>query len=112
MPLQVRFQDDQAILSNIGRMMNDPRYGDARREVRELLDGGCRRFIIEVRDVRDTGSSLLGVLVSLTRQVREQGGEVVLAHPSRALTKYLDEMQMEDYWDIFDSVDDAIASAH
>jgi anti-sigma B factor antagonist len=107
MPLHVRFDGDIAILSNVGRMMNDPRYFDAGREVRDLLSEGFRAFVIELRGVGETGSPLLGLLMTVTRQIRQHGGEVVLAGVSRSMEKFLDEMRMEEFWDVFRSVEEA-----
>src|SRR4051812_26080447 len=83
MPLHVRFVDDVAILSNLGRLMNDPRYSDAGRVVADLLSEGFRAFVIELRGVGETGAPLLGVLMTMTRQIRQEGGEIVLAGASR-----------------------------
>jgi len=92
------------VLSNLARLMNDPRYVSAVLEVDDLLDEGHRRFVLELRDVRETGAPLLGVLMTVTRRIRQAGGEVVLAYPSRSVEQLLDEMQMEDYWDVFPDV--------
>ncbi len=110
MPINMRVAGDVAILSNFARLMNDPRYVDAARDVGELLDQGLRKFVIELAGVHETGDSFLGVLVTITREIRRGGGEVVLAHPSRDVEKYLATMQMDDYWDVFASVDDAVRS--
>ncbi|MDX2039087.1 MAG: anti-sigma factor antagonist [Isosphaeraceae bacterium] len=110
MPLNVNFIDDVAVLSNIARSMNDPRYVDAGREVGEVVDQGCKRFVIELRSVRETGSPLLGVLMTMTREIRRQGGEVVLGDVSKSVKAFLTEMRMDDYWDLFDSVQEAVES--
>ena len=48
--------------------------------------------------------------MTLTRRIRQGGGEAVLANLSREMEKFLlDEMQMEEFWDIFPSVQEAIA---
>jgi anti-anti-sigma regulatory factor len=107
MPIHVRFDGDIAILSNVGRVMNDPRYVDAGREVRDLLSQGFRSFVIELRGVGEPGSPLLGLLVTITRQVRKEGGEVVLAGVSREVEKFLIEMRMEEFWDVFHNVEEA-----
>ncbi len=104
MPLNIRVDGDVAILSNFGRLMNDPRYVDAAHDVHDLLDQGMRHFVIELAGVRETGSSFLGVLVTITREIRQRGGDAVLAHPSRDVEYYLTMMQMDEYWDIFASV--------
>jgi anti-anti-sigma regulatory factor len=108
MSVNVRFSGNVAILSNFGRLMNDPRHFDASRDVRELLDQGYHRFVLEVGTVRETGSSILGLLMTLTRLIRNGGGEAVLANVTPPMEKYLDTMQMDAYWDIFDDAGEAI----
>src|SRR5579885_2974770 len=105
MPLNIRFDGDVAVLSNFARLMNDPRYVDASRDLGDLLERGSRRFVIDLTGVRETGASFLGLLMTLTRRIRQRDGEVVLAHPSREMEAFLlDEMRMEEYWDIWPSV--------
>jgi anti-anti-sigma factor len=108
MAVNIRFDGDVAILSNFARLMNDPKYVDAARDVQSLLDQGMRNFVVELAGVRETGSSFLGVLMTITREIRQQKGEAVLAHVSKEVKHYLNEMQLEEYWDFFDSVDEAI----
>ncbi len=107
MAIQVRYAGEVAILSGIGYLMNDPRHFDAGRDVGDLLDDGCRRFVLELVGVRETGATLLGLLMTLTRLVRRERGEVVLAQVSKPMLKYLETMRMEDYWDVFDKADEA-----
>jgi anti-sigma B factor antagonist len=107
MPLSIRIDADVVVLSNFARLMNDPRYVDASRDVRDLLEQGRKNFVLDLREVRETGSSFLGVLMTLTRQVRQRGGEVALAHPSREMEEVLSVMQMDDYWDVFPSAEAA-----
>ncbi len=107
MPLNIRVDDDIAILSNFGRLMNDPRYIDASRDTSDLLEKGFAKFIFDLGGFRETGSSFLGLLMTMTRRVRKHGGEAVLAHLAPDTAKFIDEMQMDDYWDIFQSVEEA-----
>lgn len=107
MVLHVRIDGGVAILSGLARLMNDPRYTDAVLDVDDLLDQGHRGFVLELRDVRETGAPMLGVLMTLTRRARQAGGEVVLAHPSRSVRQMLEDMRMDDFWDVFDEVPEA-----
>ncbi len=109
MAVNVRFVGDVAILSNFGRLMNDPRHFDAGREVGVLLEQGYRRFVLEIGGVRETGSTVLGLLMTLTRKVRLGGGEAVLANITPPMEKFLDEMRMDAYWDVFDDAHHAIS---
>jgi anti-sigma B factor antagonist len=111
MPINIRFDGDVVVLSNFARLMNDPRYVDAARDLGDLLDQGARRFVIDLTGVRETGASFLGLLMTLTRRIRQAEGEAVLAHPSREMEAFLlGEMQLEDYWDILPSVQEAVES--
>jgi hypothetical protein len=109
MPFHTRIDGDVAVLSNLGRMMNDPRYVDAGREVRGLLDRGYRHFVSELGGVRDVGPPLAGVLVTVTREVRRHGGEAVLARVSPDTARALESMRLDDYWDAFEGVEEAKA---
>ncbi len=107
MAIQVRYVGEVAILSGIGHLMNDPRHFDAGTDLGDLLDEGCRRFVLELVGVRETGASLLGLLMTLTRKIRQAKGEVVLAQASGSMLRYLEEMQMEEFWELFDKADEA-----
>jgi anti-anti-sigma factor len=109
MAMNVRIDGGLAVLSNIGRLMNDPRHFDAGRDVEELLDQGVSAFVIELREVGALGPAGLGLLTTLTRAVRKGGGELVLASVRPALAAYLEEMRMDTFWDVFPSVDAAKA---
>lgn len=104
MALHVRIDGEVVILSGLARMMNDPSYTSAVLEIDDLLDEGYRSFVLELRDVRETGAPMLGVLMTLTRHIRNTRGEIVLAHPSRSVQRLIEEMQLEEFWDVFDEV--------
>src|SRR5207245_1412100 len=108
MPVNARVDDGVVVLSNFGRLMNDPRHFDASRDVREWLDQGRRAFVLELGGLRDIGSSGLGLLTTLTRLIRRHGGDAVLARPTADVQTFLDEMRMDAYWEIFATVDEAV----
>ena len=107
MPLNIEVDGDVVVLSNFGRLMNDPRYVDASRDVSELLDQGLKNFILDLDSVRETGSGFLGLLMTITRRIRQHDGEVVLAHLNPHMEKFIEMMQMDDYWEIFKNVEEA-----
>ncbi len=109
MPINVRFDDDVVILSNFGRLLNDPRHFDASRDVRAVLDQGYRKFILELGGLRDMRSTGLGLLTTITRLIRQHGGDAVLANLGADTRTYMDEMRMDSYWEMFDDVDEARA---
>jgi anti-anti-sigma regulatory factor len=107
MPLNISIDRDIAIMSNFARLMNDPRYVDATHDAGDLLDQGFTKFILDLGGVKDSGSSFLALLLTMTRRIRQHGGEAVLAHPAPNVERVLYDMRMDDYWDIFNSVEEA-----
>jgi anti-anti-sigma factor len=107
MPVSIRVDGDVVILSNFGKLMNDPRYVDASRDVREMLEQGFTKFILDLGGVREVGSSFLGLLITMTRQIRQHRGEVALAHLSQNMESFIDMMRLDDHWDIFPTVEEA-----
>ncbi len=109
MPINIEVDGDIAVLSNFGRLMNDPRYVDASRDVMEFVDQGYKKFVLDLSGMRETGSGFLGLLMTITRRIRQHGAEAVLACLNPHMEKFLDEMRMDDYWDVFDVVAEAKA---
>ena len=109
MAIHVRFEGEVAVLSGVARLMNDPRHFDALRDITDLLDRGYLRFVLELGNVHETGPTILGLLTTLTRKVRQADGEAVLANLAPSMEKFLDEMRMDAYWDVFDDAESAIA---
>jgi anti-anti-sigma factor len=110
MPVHIRVDGDLVILSNFGRLMNDPRHFDASQDVKAMLDQGFRKFAIELRGVVELGPSGVGLLVTITRLVRQYGGEAVLVSPSRSMEKIIDELQLDAFWEILGTVAEAKAT--
>ncbi len=107
MILHATVDGDVVILSNFGGLLNDPRHFDAGKDVRQFLDQGHRKFILEMTNIRDLGDTALGLLLTLTRQIRQAKGEMIIAKPGKGVLSFLNEMQMEDYWSIADTVEEA-----
>ena len=110
MPINILIEGDVVVLSNFSRLMNDPRYVDAGADIQDVLEQGYQNFVLDLGNVRETGSSFLGLLMTITRRIQRRGGDVALAHLSREVEHLLDTMQMEDFWDVFPNVKDAIES--
>ena len=109
MALNIRTQDGVTVLSNFGRLMNDPKHFDAAADVHDRLDLGEREFVLEMNGVHETGGSFLGLLMTITREIRKRGGDVVLARPSPAIRRLVLDMHLDDFWDVFDDLDEAVA---
>lgn len=108
MALNIRLERGATILSNFARLMNDPKHFDAASDVGDRLDAGEREFVMELHGVHETGASFLGLLMTITREVRRRGGDVVIARPGPAIRRLLLDMQLDDHWDVFESIEEAV----
>ncbi len=103
-------EDGVVVLSGFAQLMNDPRYVDAGRDIQEMLEQGYVKFVLDLAGARETGSSFLGLLMTIARRIERRGGAVVLAQLSRQMKEVLETMHMDDYWDVFPTVAAAIES--
>jgi anti-anti-sigma factor len=63
--------------ANLTGLLEVTRLGE---ELRAMIDGGLRKLVIDFKHVEHCGSSALGMLISLNKQMQMAGGKVVLSH--------------------------------
>ncbi len=72
------------------------------KRVRELLQDGEKRILLNFTGVADIDSSGIGELFNIFRSVQRQGGEVKLVNPSKAVREALHGAQLHRFFDITD----------
>jgi anti-sigma B factor antagonist len=78
--------------------------------VQEGLDRGERKFVIDCTQTGYIDSSGLGALVSLSRKVREQGGELRIAGLNEDLRALFELTKLDTLFHISPTPDEALAS--
>lgn len=76
----------------------------------ERLGDGDRRFVVDFRETSYIDSSGLGVLVSVSKKVREKGGEVRLAGLNDDLHALFELTRLDTLFQIYDDREAALAS--
>ena len=76
--------------------------------VLEELDRGRRKFVIDFQDAGYIDSSGLGVLVSLSKKIREHRGELRLSGLSEDLRTLFELTKLDTLFIIADSRDEAL----
>ncbi|MEK9502127.1 STAS domain-containing protein [Gaopeijia maritima] len=76
--------------------------------VLEELDGGERKFVVDFSQTGYIDSSGLGVLVSLSKKIREQGGELRLSSLNEDLRTLFELTKLDTLFRIADSREDAL----
>ena len=83
---------------------------ELKQKVLDELDGGARKFLIDFSNTGYIDSSGLGVLVSLSKKIREQGGELRLANLNEDLRTLFELTKLDTLFQISSSREEAQAS--
>ena len=81
---------------------------ELKQKVLERLEGGERKFLIDFSNTGYIDSSGLGVLVSLSKKIREQGGELRLANLNEDLKTLFELTKLDTLFHISNSRDEAL----
>jgi anti-sigma B factor antagonist len=81
---------------------------ELKQQVLEQLEAGNRKFVIDFANTGYIDSSGLGVLVSLSKKIREQGGELRLSSLNEDLRTLFELTKLDTLFRIADSKDKAL----
>lgn len=79
-----------------------------KRMVQAALKDGARRFVIDFSRTGYIDSSGLGVLISLSKEVRAVGGDLRLASLSEDLQTLFELTRLDTFFRISDDLDEAL----
>jgi anti-sigma B factor antagonist len=107
MTFQVTKSGDVLVIDVEGQLIVGNRQ-ELKQKVLEELDGGERKFVIDFSNTGYIDSSGLGVLVSLSKKIREQGGVLRLASLNEDLRTLFELTKLDTLFMIADSRDEAL----
>ena len=109
MSFEVTKQDGITLIDVEGQLIVGNRQ-ELKQKVLQELEGGERKFLIDFDRTGYIDSSGLGVLVSLSKKIREQGGDLRLANLNEDLRTLFELTKLDTLFQISDSRDEAMAS--
>ncbi|UCC48188.1 MAG: STAS domain-containing protein [Gemmatimonadota bacterium] len=107
MNFEISQHNDVTIVEVTGQLIVANRQ-DLKDDVLKLLDSGSRKFLIDFRDTAYIDSSGLGVLVSLSKKIREKGGEMRLSNLNEDLRTLFELTKLDTLFHIADTRDQAL----
>ena len=107
MGFQVDKQGDVTVVDVEGQLIVGNRQ-ELKQKVLEQLENGDRKFVIDFSNTGYIDSSGLGVLVSLSKKIREQGGELRLANLNEDLRTLFELTKLDTLFKIADSREEAL----
>jgi anti-sigma B factor antagonist len=107
MGFQVEKANDVTVVDVEGQLIVGNRQ-ELKQKVLEELENGERKFVVDFEKTGYIDSSGLGVLVSLSKKVREQGGELRLANLNEDLKTLFELTKLDTLFHIADSREAAL----
>src|SRR2546426_4457681 len=83
---------------------------ELKQKVLDSVDGGGRKFVIDFTKTGYIDSSGLGVLVSLSKKIREQGGDLRLAGLNEDLQTLFELTKLDTLFAIAKTPEEALAA--
>ena len=108
MGFQVEKISDVLVVDVEGQLIVGNRQ-ELKQKVLEELENGERKFVVDFEKTGYIDSSGLGVLVSLSKKVREQGGELRLANLNEDLKTLFELTKLDTLFHIADSREAALS---
>lgn len=109
MTFQVHTEGDVTVIAVDGQLIVGNRQ-ELKQTVLDALEEGSRKFLIDFAGTGYIDSSGLGVLVSLSKKIREHGGELRLANLNDDLRSLFELTKLDTLFQISKSREEAQAS--
>ncbi len=108
MSFDVQKKGDITLIDVKGQLIVGNRQ-ELKQKVLDELESGSRRFLIDFAGTGYIDSSGLGVLVSLSKKIREQGGELRLSNLNEDLRTLFELTKLDTLFHIASNREDALA---
>ena len=107
MKLEKHRYGDVVILKFTGEFdtFNLPGFSE---RIDRMIAGGDTQMVFDLRLLKFINSAALGYLIKTGKTLKAQGGEMVLARPSKFVKKTLATLGLEDVFKMFGSVEDGV----
>lgn len=109
MSFTITKQGDVSIVEVDGQLIVGNRQ-ELKQKMLDALEHGARKLLVDFTKTGYIDSSGLGVLVSLSKKIREQGGELRLAALNEDLRTLFELTKLDTLFQIADSREQALAS--
>jgi anti-sigma B factor antagonist len=108
--IDVRSQAEVNIIKLRGRLNLGESVDRMRATVDELIESGESRFVVDLGEVNMIDSSGIGLLVRCLTAAKQRGGSLKLLNPSKFAVQTLRMIGLLNLFEVFDNLDQAVAS--
>jgi anti-sigma B factor antagonist len=110
MKISTEVRGSAVIVSPKGNLMGAPETEDFRQVIKEHLDAGATKYIIDLSNVKWMNSLGLGALISAYTSVKNKEGVMVITNVSDKVKSVFMITQLIKVFQNFDTVDEALSA--
>ena len=107
MKLEKRRYDDVVILRFVGEF-DASNLQTFSPKIDQMIEAGDRQIVLDLHMLKFVNSSALGYLIKANRRVKELGGDMVIARPSKFISKTLSTLGLDSVFTGYQTVEDGI----
>ena len=108
MKITESMQGTVAVIQLKGKMMGGPDMQELHDHVKGLLNDGVRHVVADLSKVKWLNSSGLGALMGALTTIRNEGGDMKLAHASDKIQRLLMITKLMSIFDTHETVESAV----
>lgn len=106
----IKYGGSVGIIDIRGSLVGDDDTDDVRSAAGDFLEQGIRNVVVDLHRVNYINSTGIGAIISTHTTVRKGGGDVKLIGLSENVQSLLVITKLIDVFDVFDTIDEAVAS--
>ncbi len=110
MRIKEELRGDILVLTLKGDMMGDPDTGAFREKIRESLEKGTKKIILDLSGVKWMNSLGLGALISAFTSVKNHDGDMVITNVTKKVQSLFMITQLIKVFKHYDTLDEAISA--
>jgi anti-sigma B factor antagonist len=107
--IALRFKEDVAILSLSGKFLAGSDGPYLREKVKDLMEAGTRKLLVDFSDVPYIDSTGLGFLAGARITVQNAGAQMILSSLNLHVRKVLDDVKLTPFFALAESEATALA---
>lgn len=110
MKVKTRMEGDVAIISVSGKLMGGPESDALRNEIKNLIDDGSKKFVVNLKGVPWINSTGLGALMAVYTSIQRSEGVLKLCHVSDRIQSLFMITKLLTIFDTYPTESEAIES--
>jgi anti-sigma B factor antagonist len=102
--------DDVMVLELSGKIMGGPSHDEFKAEIKEIIEGGFNKVVLDLNHVPWINSTGLGILISGYHSVKAADGIMKVCSVKERVLSIFYISQLEKIFDVYETREDALKS--